>query len=68
MHLISNINKIFLFDVHLIQAIENAEFHSSDESSDEEEAVKAGQVISESDADSQALLVPGQGGVVPQRD
>ena len=41
---------------------------SSDESSDEEEAVKAGQVISESYADSQALLVPGQGGLVPQRD
>ena len=55
-------------DVHLIQVIENAEFHSSDESSDEEEAVKAGQVISQSDADSQALLVPGQGGLVPQRD
>ena len=54
--------------MHLIQVIENAEFHSSDESSDEEEAVKAGQVISESDADSQALLVPGQGGLVPQRD
>ena len=68
MYLISNINKRFLFDVHLIQVIENAEFHSSDESSDEEEAVKAGQVISESDADSQALPVPGQGGVVPQRD
>jgi len=48
--------------------IENAEFHSSDESSDEEEAVKAGQVISESEGDSQALLVPGQGGLVPQRD
>ena len=46
MYLISNINKRFLFDVHLIQVIENAEFHSSDESSDEEEAVKAGQVIS----------------------
>ena len=53
---------------HLIQVIENAEFHSSDESSDEEEAVKAGQVISESEGDSQALLVPGQGGLVPQRD